>query len=155
MYRTGDLGRWLPDGNIEYLGRMDEQVKIRGYRIELGEIESVLQESNIVHQSVVLAKEDEQGNKRLVGYVVAKEKFNKESVVSYLQSKLPEYMVPALWVELENFPLTPNGKIDKKALPDPDASDLLSNEYQVPSNETETVLCRSLERASTCGACWS
>jgi aryl carrier-like protein len=140
MYRTGDLGRWLPDGNIEYLGRMDEQVKIRGYRIELGEIESVLQESKLVKQSVVIAHRTAQETKRLVAYVVTEGSFDKEKVQNYLSEKLPDYMIPALWVELESLPLTPNGKIDKKALPDPDASELLSNEYQAPSNETETSL---------------
>ena len=139
MYKTGDLGRWLSDGNIEYLGRIDEQVKIRGYRIELGEIESVLQESRLVNQSVVIAKEDEQGNKRLVAYIV-EDAFDKEAAVSYLRDRLPEYMVPALWVELESLPLTSNGKIDKKALPDPNASELLRNEYVAPRNETEEKL---------------
>ncbi|MEO7534403.1 MAG: amino acid adenylation domain-containing protein, partial [Ferruginibacter sp.] len=140
MYKTGDLARWLPDGNIEYLGRIDEQVKIRGYRIELGEIESVLQQSELVKQAVVLAREDNSGSKRLVAYVVAETAFDKESIISHLKSRLPEYMVPALWVELESLPLTPNGKINKKALPDPDASDLQSNEYVSPRNDTEQKL---------------
>ena len=140
IYRTGDLGRWLPDGNIEYLGRIDEQVKIRGYRIELGEIESVIQESKLVSQSVVLARETNEGSRRLVAYVVPEGDFDKEAIMNYLTRKLPEYMVPALWVELESLPLTPNGKIDKKALPDPDASELLSNEYASPRNELEEKL---------------
>jgi amino acid adenylation domain-containing protein len=94
MYRTGDLGRWLPDGNIEYLGRIDDQVKIRGYRIELGEIESVLMESGLVSQAVVMAREDKEGNKRLVGYIVTPGQFESKTIVSYLQAKLPGYMVP-------------------------------------------------------------
>jgi non-ribosomal peptide synthase protein (TIGR01720 family) len=88
----------------------------------------------------VLVKEDETGNKKLVGYVVGEDDFNKEEIISYLKSKLPEYMVPALWVEMDSFPLTSNGKIDRKALPDPDASEMLSNEYEAPGNETEKIL---------------
>jgi amino acid adenylation domain-containing protein len=101
MYRTGDLGRWLADGNIEYLGRIDDQVKIRGYRIELGEIESVLMESGLVKQAVVLAREGQEGHKRLVGYVVPEGALDKQTVGAYLHGKLPDYMIPALWVELE------------------------------------------------------
>ena len=142
MYRTGDLARWLPDGNIEYLGRGDDQIKIRGYRVELGEIESVLQKSELVNGAVVLAKEDKAGNKRLIGYVVSNSKgdFDKEAVDSYLRSRLPEYMVPGVWVKLDNIPLNANGKVDRKALPDPDLSGLLSNEYTAPRNETEEKL---------------
>jgi acyl carrier protein len=140
MYCTGDWGRWLADGTIEYLGRMDEQVKIRGYRIELGEIESVLQQSEMVSKAVVLARPDKEGNKRLVGYIVAKDVFRKEPLISYLKTRLPEYMVPGLWVELEDLPLTPNGKTDRKALPDPDALGLLSHQYVAPSSELEIQL---------------
>ena len=112
LYKTGDLGRWLADGNIEYLGRIDDQVKIRGYRIELGEIESVLSQSKLVQQAVVLAKEDKHGIKRLVGYIVPEGTFDKQAVQAYLQGKLPDYMVPALWVRTDDsIPLTPNGKI--------------------------------------------
>ena len=140
LYRTGDLGRWLPDGNIEYMGRIDDQVKIRGYRIELGEIESVLNQSGLIQQAVVLAKADSSGSKRLVGYVVANGDYDKQAIISYLQGRLPEYMVPALWVELESLPLTPNGKIDKKALPEADVSDLVNNTYVAPRNELEEKL---------------
>ena len=139
LYKTGDLGKWLPDGNIECLGRMDDQVKIRGYRIELGEIESVIIQSDIVRQAIVLAKGDNNDNRRLVGYVVAEGTFDKQAVQSYLGSKLPEYMVPALWVELECIPLTPNGKIGRKALPDPELTDV-TTEYVAPRAETEKVL---------------
>ena len=137
LYKTGDLGRLLPDGNIEYLGRIDEQVKIRGYRIELGEIENVLLQSGLISQAVVLANEDANGNKRLVGYVVTEEDFDRQSISNYLIGKLPEYMVPALWVHLESLPLTPNGKIDKKALPDPEIGEQLSNQYTAPRNKIE------------------
>ena len=139
LYKTGDLARWMPDGNIEYLGRIDDQVKIRGYRMELGEIESVLNESEHISRGVVLAKEDKQGAKRLVGYVVAREMFNKQAIQEYLSTKLPEYMIPSLWVELESIPLTVNGKIDRKALPDPDSGDMAA-EYVEPRNEIEAML---------------
>ena len=140
LYRTGDLGRWLADGNIECLGRLDDQVKVRGFRIELGEIETVLEQSALVEQAVVLAKEDKQSNKRLVGYIISKGPFNKEALIDHVKSKLPAYMVPALWVQMESFPLTPNGKINRKALPDPDISGLLVNNYTPPATETEEVL---------------
>ncbi|OXB20671.1 hypothetical protein B0A71_06660 [Flavobacterium tructae] len=140
IYKTGDLARWLPDGNIEYIGRKDDQVKIRGYRIELGEIENALSSLAGVNQCCVLAKEDTAGNKRLVGYVVLEGELNKETLQNQLKLSLPEYMVPQLWVTLEKMPLTSNGKLDKKALPDPDGSDLSSTEYVAPRNETETKL---------------
>jgi amino acid adenylation domain-containing protein len=140
MYKTGDLGRWLPDGNIECLGRIDSQVKIRGYRIEIGEIESVLEKSELISQAVVEAKEDTSGNKRLIGYVVPEGPYDKEKIQTYLKAKLPEYMIPGLWVELESLPLTPNGKIDRKALPDPDVSEQLSTEYVAPRNDQEQKL---------------
>ncbi|MGI8634615.1 MAG: non-ribosomal peptide synthetase, partial [Segetibacter sp.] len=140
MYRTGDLGRWLPDGNIEYLGRIDDQVKIRGYRIELGEIETVLQLSALVHQAVVAAKNDQEGNKRLVAYIIPEGTFDKAAITSYLQSKLPEYMVPALLMEMKSLPLTATGKTDRKALPNPDVTELLTNRYTAPRNEAEAKL---------------
>jgi len=139
LYRTGDLGRWLPDGNIEYLGRIDDQVKIRGYRIELGEIESVLSQNENISQAVVLAKEDKQDTKRLIGYVVCEKEFDKQAIQGYLSTKLPDYMVPAIWVQIESIPLTPNGKIDRKALPDPEMTDI-KTEYVAPRNEIEAKL---------------
>ena len=139
LYRTGDLGRWLPDGNIEYLGRADNQVKIRGFRIELGEIETVLNQSPNIQQGVVLAIADKQGVKQLAGYVVATGEFSKQTIQDYLSEKLPEYMVPAIWVELTSLPLTPNGKIDRKALPDPGVGDMKAT-YVAPRNETEVKL---------------
>ncbi|MBC7687147.1 MAG: amino acid adenylation domain-containing protein, partial [Aquabacterium sp.] len=140
LYKTGDLARWLPDGNIEYLGRIDSQVKIRGFRIELGEIESVLLQSGLVTNAVVVAKDHKSDNKVLVGYVVLANGFDKEAIQLYLQARLPGYMVPALWVALENIPLTNNGKVDKGALPEPDAMELLSNPYLAPGNELEEKL---------------
>ena len=142
IYRSGDLGKWHPDGRMEYLGRIDEQVKIRGFRIELGEIESVVQDSGLVKSVLVLAKEDKHGVKRLIGYVVVNgtAAFDKQAIISHLRSKIPEYMVPLLWVELEKLPLTSNGKVDRKALPDPDLSELKSNNYASPTNEIERAL---------------
>ncbi|WP_437667767.1 amino acid adenylation domain-containing protein [Sorangium sp. So ce1182] len=122
LYRSGDLGRWLPDGNVEHLGRIDQQVKLRGYRVELGEIESVLLQHPAVREAVVVAREDAPGDKRLVAYLVAREAPlpGVSELRSYARSKLPEYMVPAALVELRALPLSPNGKVDHKALPAPD-----------------------------------
>ncbi|WP_188938367.1 non-ribosomal peptide synthetase, partial [Puia dinghuensis] len=139
LYRTGDLGRWLTDGNIEYLGRRDEQVKIRGYRIELGEVESVLGQCAGVRQRVVVAREDQEGNKRLVGYVVPADGWNKERALVELKERLPEYMVPQVWVELEALPLMGSGKVDRKGLPEPEL-DQAGGSYEAPRTELEWVL---------------
>jgi amino acid adenylation domain-containing protein/FkbH-like protein len=140
MYATGDLARWLPDGNIEYLGRIDEQVKIRGYRIEPGEIENVLQQYEGVRQAAIVASEDKEGNKRLVGYVVPKGMLDREAIQSFLSKQLPDYMIPAKWVSLESIPLTSNGKVNRKALPEPLAAETTSNAYEAPANELELQL---------------
>jgi acyl carrier protein len=140
VYKTGDLGRWLPDGNIEYVGRRDEQVKIRGYRIELGEIESVLQQSDLLHQGTVLAWEDKKGSKRLVGYVVPNGSFNQNGIVAFLRRKLPEYMIPEQWIELGSLPLTKNGKIDRKALPNPTLVEGAGSQYEAPRSQLEKKL---------------
>jgi len=139
LYKTGDLGRWREDGTIEFLGRRDEQVKVRGYRIELGEIEHVLGGCPGVRQSVVLAREDASGSKRLVGYVVAEGTLDKDAIEDYLQERLPEYMVPRQWVELASLPLTGNGKVDRKGLPEPDRVGL-SQGYAGPRNAIEEAL---------------
>ncbi len=141
LYRTGDLVRKLQDGEIEFLGRIDDQVKIRGYRIELGEIEDVLQKAPGVKQCVVLAREGSNGDKRLVGYVVCTAGYEKKAIITYLEEKLPAYMVPQILVPLAELPFFPNGKVDKKALPNPDASTLLGNVYVAPQTETETQVC--------------
>ena len=141
IYKTGDLVRWLPDGNIEYLGRTDFQVKIRGFRVELGEIENVLAKHKNISQVSVIDKEKE-GQKHLVAYyIIAKDKKVPEidDLRSYLSETLPDYMVPAAFVKLDEMPLTPNGKINRRALPDPDMS-LMGEEYIAPRNEIEENL---------------
>ena len=121
LYRTGDLARYLPDGNIIFLGRMDHQVKIRGFRIELGEIEAALAEHHAVRQNVVVARQGETGESRLVAYVVANNGVTPEphDLRVHLQRTLPDYMLPSAYVQLQAMPLTPNGKVDRLALPDP------------------------------------
>ncbi len=137
LYKTGDLSRWLPDGNIEFLGRKDEQVKIRGNRVEPGEIETILQESSLVRQAIVLSKPDKTGNKRLIAYVVAEGEFDKDSLVAYLKAKVPSYMMPAIWIHIENVPLTANGKVNKRVLPEPELADMSKNAYVAPADLLE------------------
>ncbi|MBL7702880.1 MAG: amino acid adenylation domain-containing protein [Ferruginibacter sp.] len=138
LYRTGDLACWLSDGNIEFSGRFDDQIKIRGYRIELGEIEQAVLNSGLVHQVVVLAKGDV--HKRLVSYVVPAARYKREQLIEKLKKNLPEYMVPAVTVELDVLPLTTNGKIDKKALPDAGLDELPADDYLAPSSGLEQTL---------------
>ncbi len=143
VYRTGDLARWLPDGDIEYLGRIDHQVKIRGFRIELGEIEAALGSHTAVRQLLVLVREDEPGEKRLVAYLVLDpaQPVTVTELRSYLQPKLPAYMIPAAFVLLDAFPLTTNGKIDRRALPQPDeARPDLERPYTAPRTRAEEIL---------------
>jgi len=140
MYDTGDLGRWLPDGNIEFLGRKDHQVKIRGYRIELGEIENaILLYSENLKQVIVESKEVNQ-EKVLIAYLVSSANVDKTGLKKFLQEKLPDYMVPGFYVELEKLPLTPNGKVDRKVLPGISGDDIMRNEYVAPRNEVENKL---------------
>ncbi|MGZ9260897.1 MAG: amino acid adenylation domain-containing protein [Candidatus Binatia bacterium] len=143
LYKTGDLVRYLRDGNFEYLGRRDHQVKIRGHRIELGEIEALLGQHPAVQQAVVLAREDHPGDRRLVAYAAAAPGFSASAseLRSYLQHKLPEYMVPSMFMFLESLPLTPNGKLDQKALPAPDPTrPELKEGFTAPRTATEEVL---------------
>ncbi len=136
IYRTGDLATWKDDGNIEYLGRIDLQVKIRGYRIELGEIETRLVLIDGVSDAVVLALDDKNNNKYLCGYYVADNKLDRLPIQHKLKEYLPYYMVPDVYVQMDKFPLTPNGKVNRKILPEPDLSSLQA-EYVAPRNEME------------------
>jgi amino acid adenylation domain-containing protein len=143
LYRTGDLARWLPDGNIEFLGRIDNQVKIRGYRIELGEIEAVLAQHSSIQQAVVLAREDTPGDKRLAAYVVTGSGSapSVQDLRNYLQQKLPDYMVPSVFMFLDSLPITPNGKLDRKALPAPDPSrPELEDTFAAPHTPVEELV---------------
>ncbi|WP_157262946.1 non-ribosomal peptide synthetase [Pedobacter steynii] len=142
LYRTGDLARWLPDGNIEYAGRIDHQVKIRGYRIELGEIEAALERYEPIKQAVVKIYADEQENKKIVAYVIAENELNESALYSHLKSILPQYMLPSLYVRLEEFPLTSSNKVDRLALPDPDMSSFSTKGYAAPTNPTEEKLAQ-------------
>jgi hypothetical protein len=141
MYR----GRWRADGSIEYLGRNDHQVKIRGFRIELGEIEEQLTRHAMVKDAVVIAREEPVGAKRLVAYVIAREPLQREELRAevlraHLMSVLPEHMVPSAFVMLEGFPLTPNGKLDRRALPAPEWGAYVSRQYEAPQGEVEELL---------------
>jgi amino acid adenylation domain-containing protein len=143
LYKTGDLCRYLPDGRIEFLGRIDQQVKIRGFRIELAEIETVLGQNFSVREDVVVVREDVPGEKILVAYLVAKAPAhpNAAELRLFLRSKLPDYMVPTAFVVMESLPLTPNGKIDRRKLPAPEQSELArSGTYAPPSSPIEEVL---------------
>ncbi|HQA67127.1 MAG TPA: amino acid adenylation domain-containing protein [Aggregatilineales bacterium] len=142
MYKTGDLVRYLPDGNVEFLGRTDHQVKLRGFRMELGEIEAGLKAHPAVADAAVLVREDRPGDARLVGYVVpeAGAAPTVDDLRTFLGRTLPEYMVPALYVFLEAMPLTPNGKVDRRALPAPDWAGEAADEYVAPRTPTEEVL---------------
>jgi acyl carrier protein len=168
LYRTGDLARYLPGGEIEYLGRVDEQVKVRGYRIEPGEIEALLNQHPALSEAVVLARQDRLGEKQLVAYLVLSQTESpqaesrdersderssesrssgskwwrvSEEVREYLRERLPEYMIPGVWMEMEELPLTPSGKVDRLALPAPggDRREFM-NTYVAPRNREEEML---------------
>ena len=147
MYKTGDIGRWLADGSLEFLGRNDDQVKIRGFRIELGEITAQLQQHPAVDKAVVIAREDAPGEKRLVAYyspstlhTFPDPESRPSDLRSFLSGRLPEHMLPAAYVLLESFPLTPNGKLDRKALPRPTGNAYSVRQYVPPQGNLETAL---------------
>jgi acyl-coenzyme A synthetase/AMP-(fatty) acid ligase len=140
LYRTGDRARWRSDGAIEYLGRLDFQVKIRGFRIELGEIEAALRSHDAVRDALVLAREDAPGDKRLAAYYLADEPVAVEGLKAHLADRLPEYMVPAAYVWMQEYPQTPNGKTDRRALPAPAGDAFAARGYQAPEGKTETAV---------------
>jgi amino acid adenylation domain-containing protein len=148
LYRTGDLAQYLPNGTLQFLGRIDHQVKVRGYRIELGEIEAVLRQHRQIRDVVVSAREDETGTTRLVAYVVQSnpsDQFNQAILRDDLRRKLPEYMVPAVFVVMDEFPLTPNNKVDRRRLPAPDRSRTDSKTHIAPRDDLEHVLVHFLQ----------
>ncbi len=147
MYRTGDLARYMPDGAIEYLGRLDHQVKIRGFRIELGEIEAALNRHPSVRESVVVALQHGTGEKRLAAYVVAsgEEPIDTLKLSAHLRASLPDYMVPGTFAALDRLPLSPNGKVDRRALPAPDTAACVSGShapFEPPRSPTEELLAQ-------------
>ncbi|HKQ09534.1 MAG TPA: non-ribosomal peptide synthetase, partial [Blastocatellia bacterium] len=143
MYRTGDIAKWRDDGKIEYLGRGDDQIKLRGYLIELAEVEGALRQWPGIRQAAVVLKQDASAGKHLVAYVTADEPIDASQIRSHLRQTLPEYMVPALIVQLPQMPLTANGKLDRKSLPDVEIES--GQQYQAPGNETERELVRIWE----------
>ncbi|MCM3623871.1 amino acid adenylation domain-containing protein [Brevibacillus borstelensis] len=145
LYRTGDVARFLPDGTIEYIGRIDHQVKVRGFRIELGEIEATLGQHPQIRETAVVVREDVPGDRRLVAYVVteAGASYSTKELRGFLQKRLPEYMIPGTYVQLEALPLSPNGKIDRRALPVPDyANRSMEREYVLPSTPEEACVAK-------------
>ncbi|MEH2135792.1 amino acid adenylation domain-containing protein [Nostoc sp.] len=143
LYKTGDLARFLADGNIEFIGRIDNQVKIRGFRIELGEIEALLSQHSDVQQAIVITREDIPGDKRLVAYIVPNQKLDLSvtTLKGFLQEKLPHYMIPAVFVILDSLPLTPNGKVDRRNLPGCDRTRPdLEESFVAPRNPIEEKL---------------
>jgi len=139
MYKTGDLAKWLSDGNIEFIGRIDSQVKIKGFRVELGEIENQLLTHTCIEQAVVVDREDGNGDKYLAAYLETNGDISDEKLRNYLIKELPEYMIPSYFVKLNKIPLTINGKVDKRALPEPKDIVFLDKEYIAPSNEKEEL----------------
>ena len=141
IYKTGDLGRWTKDNNIEFIGRKDEQVKIRGHRIELGEIEHALRNHTAIEEAVVLSKENNDKVNELVAYFTSKTQQNAGGIRAYLKELLPEYMLPTHFIQLESFPINTSGKVNKKLLPSPKGLSLISKiEYVAPGNELEETL---------------
>ena len=144
LYRTGDLVRYVHDGNIEFIGRVDHQVKIRGFRVELGEIEAVLNQHEEVRESIVIAREDATGSKRLAAYVVPKQPekaIDLKLLRHYVREHVPEYMVPSSITNMDKLPITDNGKLDRKRLPEPEEDHAIAAGYTAPRTEVEQSLC--------------
>ncbi|HET7230271.1 MAG TPA: condensation domain-containing protein [Longimicrobium sp.] len=157
LYRTGDRARWTPEGVLEYLGRLDDQVKVRGYRVEPGEIVAVLRTHPSVAAAVVAPRPDPSGAQRLVAWVVpsSSEVVEVEALRAHLAERLPEWMIPAAWVTVDHLPLTANGKVDRRALPDPDAHASSADEHVEPRTDTErelAALWREVLKAERVGA---
>jgi natural product biosynthesis luciferase-like monooxygenase protein/amino acid adenylation domain-containing protein len=140
IYKTGDLARWLPDGNLQHLGRLDNQVKINGFRIELTEIESVLLEFSQVENAVVVAKENDNGNKSIIAFIIGNEMIDEQKLRDVAIRKLPNYMIPDYFIQIEKFPLTPNGKIDRKNLISFSVGNRKGEGYVAPNNKTQNAL---------------
>ncbi|MCL2426255.1 MAG: condensation domain-containing protein, partial [Oscillospiraceae bacterium] len=143
LYRSGDLVRWLPDGNVQLIGRMDEQVKIRGYRIELGEIGSVLNTLEGIQDSAVIVREDHSGGKSICAYIVSEEEIDVSTIRDALKDKLPDYMIPAYIAHIDSIPMTSNGKLDRRALPAIEAKS--DQEYVAPRTATEEAIAEAFE----------
>ena len=140
IYKTGDLVRWLPDGNLEFLGRVDNQVKIRGFRIEPGEIEHHLSNHPLIKETIVIDREDEKDNKYLVAYLVADKVISVKEMRQYLSEDLPDYMIPSYFIQLDSMPLNKNGKIDRKVLPEPEGEIVTQSEYHQAETPVEKKL---------------
>src|SRR5262249_25366297 len=142
MYRTGDLARWSVDGRLRFLGRVDNQVKIRGFRIELGEIETLLSEHPAVREVAVIARKNRSDNAQLIAYLVidSPQPLTYSELRRLLRRRLPDYMAPGAIVQLEAMPMTPNGKLDRKALPEPEFN-LHKESFVAPRNAIEEILC--------------
>jgi amino acid adenylation domain-containing protein len=146
MYSTGDIGRWLPDGNLEFIGRKDDQVKVNGYRIELGEVEKAIQSYAGIDAAVVITRPDKNGGNRLVCYIVSSEEISSADILSHLSKSLPSYMLPGHFVQLDHLPLTDNGKVDRKQLPDPEGIGMATgHEYVAPRTEAERIMVKIWE----------
>jgi fengycin family lipopeptide synthetase D len=146
IYKTGDLGRWTAAGDLEFIGRKDGQVKIRGYRIELGEVESALRNHPYISAVVVVTKPDQHNENELVAYLETEREISLSELTEFLSKMIPSYMLPAHYVIVDNIPLTPNGKLDRKSLPDPEVSGMRSGvPYMPPGNEIEEKLVQMWE----------
>ncbi|WEK21233.1 MAG: amino acid adenylation domain-containing protein [Candidatus Pedobacter colombiensis] len=140
MYKTGDLVKWLPDGNIQYLGRIDDQIKIRGNRIEIGEIQNVLQKHQNVKQSAVLTEDVVNNEKQLIAYLVTDTDIDKESIIAFMRDRLPDYMIPRILIRLPEIPLTSNGKVDRNALPKRDILNVIEENTFIPAQNKDQEL---------------
>lgn len=148
LYRSGDLARWMQDGNIEYLGRIDEQIKVRGFRIELGEIESALRRLESVKDAVAILKKDDMRDNYICAYIISDKKMEQEKIKILLLNDLPEYMIPSYIMQIDRIPMTKNGKLDRKALPNVDFSN--KNTYIQPVTKNEELICNIFSEVLGC-----